>query len=128
MSLPGQFPTDEPRVPLPPPFLPPQPTSPVSYMVCRVFVMCFLLSGRQGFHRIVVIPSNRDNYSPQKYPHGQHLFFHHEVRCVTNVGFSVEIVGTEIIKEASDIILMDDNFASIVKVIMWCPVCQRCRS
>lgn len=38
------------------------------------------------------------------------------------------IIDAEITKEASDIILMDNNFASIVKVIVWGPVCQRCRS
>ncbi|KAJ7158854.1 hypothetical protein C8R46DRAFT_1002629 [Mycena filopes] len=36
-----------------------------------------------------------------------------------HVGFSMGIAGTEVAKEASDIILMDDNFASIVKAIMW---------
>ncbi|KAF7312342.1 Calcium-transporting ATPase [Mycena indigotica] len=36
-----------------------------------------------------------------------------------NVGFSMGIAGTEVAKEASDIILMDDNFASIVKAIIW---------
>jgi len=36
-----------------------------------------------------------------------------------NVGFSMGIAGTEIAKEASDIILMDDNFVSIVSAIMW---------
>jgi Ca2+-transporting ATPase len=36
-----------------------------------------------------------------------------------NVGFSMGIAGTEVAKEASDIVLMDDNFASIVKAIMW---------
>ncbi|KAF9811644.1 hypothetical protein IEO21_06493 [Rhodonia placenta] len=36
-----------------------------------------------------------------------------------DVGFSMGISGTEVAKEASDIILMDDNFASIVKAIMW---------
>lgn len=36
-----------------------------------------------------------------------------------NVGFSMGIAGTEVAKEASDIILMDDNFASIVTAISW---------
>jgi len=36
-----------------------------------------------------------------------------------HVGFSMGIVGTEVTKEASDIILMDDNFSSIVKAIIW---------
>ena len=35
-----------------------------------------------------------------------------------NVGFSMGITGTEVAKEASDIILMDDNFSSIVHAIM----------
>jgi len=29
------------------------------------------------------------------------------------------IAGTEVCKEASDIILMDDNFSSLVKAVMW---------
>lgn len=36
-----------------------------------------------------------------------------------DVGFGMGIAGTEIAKEASDIIIMDDNFASIVKAVMW---------
>ncbi|EPY53190.1 vacuolar calcium transporting P-type ATPase P2 type [Schizosaccharomyces cryophilus OY26] len=36
-----------------------------------------------------------------------------------NVGFSMGRSGTEVAKEASDIILMDDNFSSIVKAIAW---------
>ena len=36
-----------------------------------------------------------------------------------HVGFAMGIAGTEVSKEASDIILMDDNFSSIVKAAMW---------
>ena len=36
-----------------------------------------------------------------------------------DVGFSMGIAGTEVAKEASDIILMDDNFSSIVKALSW---------
>ncbi|KAL1955127.1 hypothetical protein VTO42DRAFT_8991 [Malbranchea cinnamomea] len=36
-----------------------------------------------------------------------------------DVGFSMGIAGTEVAKEASAIILMDDNFNSIVRAIAW---------
>lgn len=36
-----------------------------------------------------------------------------------DVGFSMGICGTDIAKEASDIILTDDNFSSIVKSVIW---------
>ncbi|KAK5166752.1 hypothetical protein LTR04_000463 [Oleoguttula sp. CCFEE 6159] len=38
---------------------------------------------------------------------------------MADVGFSMGIAGTEVAKEASAIILMDDNFSSIVKALMW---------
>ncbi|KAI7898578.1 PMCA-type calcium-translocating P-type ATPase [Cokeromyces recurvatus] len=38
---------------------------------------------------------------------------------LADVGFSMGITGTEVAKEASDIILMDDNFNSILKALLW---------
>jgi Ca2+-transporting ATPase len=37
----------------------------------------------------------------------------------SNIGFSMGISGTEVAKEASSIILMDDNFASIITALKW---------
>jgi P-type E1-E2 ATPase len=36
-----------------------------------------------------------------------------------NVGFSMGITGTDIAKGASDIILLDDNFASIITALRY---------
>jgi Ca2+-transporting ATPase len=36
-----------------------------------------------------------------------------------DVGLAMGIQGTDVAKEASDIIITDDNFASIVKTVMW---------
>ena len=36
-----------------------------------------------------------------------------------DVGFAMGIAGTEVARDAADIILLDDNFTSIVKAVMW---------
>lgn len=38
---------------------------------------------------------------------------------MADVGFAMGIAGTEVAKEACDIILMDDNFSSVVKALLW---------
>lgn len=38
---------------------------------------------------------------------------------LANVGFAMGLAGTEVAKEASDIILMDDNFNSILQALKW---------
>lgn len=36
-----------------------------------------------------------------------------------DVGFAMGIAGTEVARESAAIILLDDNFNSIVKAVMW---------
>ena len=36
-----------------------------------------------------------------------------------DVGFSMGIAGTEVAKNASDIVILDDNFASLLTAIKW---------
>ncbi|MCO5550660.1 hypothetical protein L7F22_004149 [Adiantum nelumboides] len=39
--------------------------------------------------------------------------------CEADIGLSMGIQGTEVAKESSDIIILDDDFASVVKVVRW---------
>jgi P-type E1-E2 ATPase len=36
-----------------------------------------------------------------------------------DVGFAMGISGTEVAKDACDIVLLDDNFSSIEKAVLW---------
>jgi len=36
-----------------------------------------------------------------------------------DVGFSMGIAGTDVAREASDIVLLDDNFKSIITAVLW---------
>jgi Ca2+-transporting ATPase len=42
-----------------------------------------------------------------------------ETVAVTGDGFGMGIAGTEVAKEASDIVLHDDCFSSLVKAVVW---------
>ncbi|PKE66759.1 hypothetical protein CW663_11605, partial [Macrococcoides caseolyticum] len=37
----------------------------------------------------------------------------------SDVGLAMGIAGTEVAKEAADIVILDDNFSSIVKSVLW---------
>ncbi len=37
----------------------------------------------------------------------------------SDVGLAMGIAGTEVAKEAADIVILDDNFSSIVKSVSW---------
>ena len=82
--------------------------------------------------RVLARSSPSDKYNLVKYIIESKLNRNREIVAVTgdgtndgpalkkaNVGFAMGITGTDVAKEASDIILTDDNFSSIVKAVMW---------
>ena len=82
--------------------------------------------------RVLARSSPSDKYTLVKHIISSKLNPNREVVAVTgdgtndgpalkkaDVGFAMGIAGTDVAKEASDIILTDDNFTSIVKAVMW---------
>lgn len=82
--------------------------------------------------RVVARASPTDKYNLVKGIMESELTENREVVAVTgdgtndapalkkaDVGFAMGLAGTDVAKEACDIILTDDNFTSIVKAVMW---------
>lgn len=56
--------------------------------------------------------------APEPYPRLMRLTLSLSLK-ESDVGLAMGIAGTEVAKEAADIIILDDNFSSIVKSVLW---------
>jgi Ca2+ transporting ATPase len=72
---------------------------------CRPMDKYALVLGLKRFQNVVAVTGDGTNDAP--------------ALSKSDVGFAMGIQGTDIAKEASDIIILDDNFASIVTAVLW---------